>query len=109
MKSERRHELEQNALADWMTDLVETTKPYANHIMVGVLVIALGLVAYTMWARNATSRTTDAWDAMLTSVISGKPSELEMTARRLLRHKGRFPGRRGRRRPPAFRGLPPRV
>ena len=42
MKSERRHELEQNALADWMTDLIETLKPYANYILAGTLAVVFG-------------------------------------------------------------------
>lgn len=80
MKSERRHELEHNELADRVVGLVNVIKPYSNHILITLLVVALGLAGYTMWIRGAQAETTASWDEMLASMTSGKPSDLELTA-----------------------------
>jgi tetratricopeptide (TPR) repeat protein len=80
MKSERRHELEHNALADWMTGFVTSVKPYANLILVVILVFALGLLAYTMWTRSARAEAAEAWEQMLASISGGKARDLELTA-----------------------------
>jgi hypothetical protein len=48
MKTERRHELHTNALADWLGDQIERVRPYSR-LALGVLlavVVALGLYAY---------------------------------------------------------------
>ena len=48
MKTERRHELHTNALADWLADQIERIRPY-SHLLAGVVlaaVVAAGLYAY---------------------------------------------------------------
>ncbi len=47
MKSERRHELQQNELADWLGEKIEAMKPHATQIalaVVLVVLVAIGLV-----------------------------------------------------------------
>src|SRR5688500_18201031 len=59
MKAERRHELKHNELADWMGERVETLRPHAAGIALGVgvlLVIVLGSLWYFSGENAATSR-----------------------------------------------------
>jgi len=52
MKSERRHELHQNDLAQWLGKVAQWVKAHSNHITVGVLVVAVGFLAWVMIARH---------------------------------------------------------
>ena len=46
MKSEKRHELQKNELADWLGEQIELAKPHAPMIILGlVLAVALGALA----------------------------------------------------------------
>ena len=47
MKSERRHELQHNALVDWMTQTGKTLKPYQNIILSAVVIGLVTFAAYT--------------------------------------------------------------
>ncbi len=62
MKSERRHELEKNALADWLGDFIEKVKPYQNAILALVILVAATIGAYTLWSRQSEARTEADWD-----------------------------------------------
>jgi tetratricopeptide (TPR) repeat protein len=63
MKGERRHELERNELADWLAKTFETIKPYQNAILATVLLVLVGTVAYSWWARQSAGRQVGGWDA----------------------------------------------
>lgn len=65
MKSERRHELEQNSLAQWLTENADRVKPYANTILGVLLVIVLAVLVYNWWSGNAATNKEVAWDEML--------------------------------------------
>src|SRR5687768_16683481 len=65
MKSKRRHELQQNDLADWMADFIERAKPYSKVVLaavVAVVVIAGGAVFLMARAR---SQKAEAWNDYL--------------------------------------------
>ena len=64
MKSERRHELQHNELADWLAKAAETIKPYQNMAMGAVALVLIVMVGYTLWSRESTAQTTQAWDEM---------------------------------------------
>jgi hypothetical protein len=57
MKAEKRHELQQNELADWLGEHIESAKPYAGTIAFVVIgtVVAIGLGIYLMNAGNPAS------------------------------------------------------
>ncbi len=61
MKTERRHELQTNELAVWLTKWIEKVKPYSKGF-IGVLIIAgvVGLASYMVNSRQAASRS-EAW------------------------------------------------
>ncbi len=61
MKSERRHELQHNALADWMAQTGKELKPYQNLILSVVVIGLVTFAAYTWWSRTSSSQTAKAW------------------------------------------------
>ena len=63
MKGQRRHELEQNALADWLAKVIESVKPYQNAILGAVLLVVLATVAYSWWTRLSAGRNAAGSDA----------------------------------------------
>lgn len=76
MKSERRHELQHNELADWLAKAAETIKPYQNLVMAGVALVVVVMVGYTLWSREMTAQTTQAWDDMNAALETGKLEQL---------------------------------
>lgn len=71
MKSERRHELQHNELADWIAKAALTIKPYQNMLFGGVLAVVVVIVGYTAWARMAASEAAQAWDDVNAVLDSG--------------------------------------
>ena len=61
MKTERRHELHTNALADWLGDQIERLRPYSRLAAAGVVaaVVALGLYGYL--ASQSSHRNEEGW------------------------------------------------
>ena len=62
MKSERRHELQHNALADWLFGTFESVKPYQNVILTATLIAAIAVAAYALLSQMSSSRTTQAFN-----------------------------------------------
>jgi tetratricopeptide (TPR) repeat protein len=77
MKSERRHELEQNELADWIAKSGERIKPYQNVILGAVILVAAGIIAYSLWTRQAQAQRDAGWDRYYGALNTGEPGELE--------------------------------
>lgn len=82
MKGERRHELEKNELADWITSWAEKIKPYQNAILGVVLLLAVGIGVYTFVNRQSQSETQAAWDQLYAAIGAGRtnPAEFESIA-----------------------------
>ncbi len=62
MKSERRHELEHNQLADWLNKQIETVKPYQNLVLGGILLVVVLVGAYAWYTRQANARLATGWN-----------------------------------------------
>ena len=77
MKRERRHELQTNALADWLAGVVSAVKPYANTILAVVLVVGLVALAASWWTRRSAGGTEQAWDAFNRVLNTGTPAEFD--------------------------------
>ncbi len=73
MKSERRHELQHNELADWLVKTGEQIKPHQNLILAVVAVAAVVIVGYTWWARHTATRTSLAWTDLERAIQSDSP------------------------------------
>jgi len=80
MKSERRHELQHNELADWMVTLGTTLKPYANLLLGAVLVLAIVGVGWTFVARQSSKEAARAWEDFYAAMANGSFAELNNIA-----------------------------
>ena len=76
MKSERRHELQHNELATWLINSFQTVKPYQNLLFAVVAAVLVAVLGYTLWTRDAASRTSQAWDQFNAVVQSRDPAKL---------------------------------
>ncbi|MCE5267590.1 MAG: hypothetical protein LLG00_06875 [Planctomycetaceae bacterium] len=74
MKRERRHELQHNALADWLAKAVEDIKPYKNGLIAALLVVVCALAAYGIISQLSAAKNAMAWDGLNQSLDSGNPS-----------------------------------
>ncbi len=84
MKSEERHKLQQNELADYLARFVEKIKPYQNAILGGVVLI-LVIVLLVHWWNGKTdaaqqAANTEIYNAMGAALSTGDPSELAAVA-----------------------------
>ncbi len=77
MKSERRHELEQNLLADWLADTMAKIKPYQNAILGGMVLVVALLVVGFVWRNMAQRQTANAWEEYFHALQTGGPLDLE--------------------------------
>jgi predicted negative regulator of RcsB-dependent stress response len=77
MKSKRRHELQQNDLADWIADLIERVKPYSKIALASVVavVVLAGGAMYLM--SRASGRQASAWQEYLQAVNSADLKKLK--------------------------------
>ena len=64
MKSERRHELQHNELADWLMKTGQQLKPYQNLLTIAVLAGAVAFAAYSWWSRTNATHMAAAWNDM---------------------------------------------
>jgi len=71
MKGERRHELQHNALADYITGVVTSVKPYFNAILGCVLLVAVAAVVYGWWSRDSANKEEEGCDEFL--ALKSKP------------------------------------
>lgn len=83
MKSERRHELEQNELADWLAHKIEAVKPYQNAILGGLLLLVVVLLAYGVYARSTQTKEADGWNAFYAALAQTRssPADFDVVAK----------------------------
>ena len=79
MKSERRHELQHNALLDWLMQSGAKSKPYLNGILLALVVVLLGFVGYRWMSTTSAARQAAAWDSVFSSVGGGDIARLDQT------------------------------
>lgn len=80
MKSERRHELQHNALLFWLEDTFTKIKPYQNAILGVVLLIAVAILAIGVWSNRSAADTAMAWNALKGPLAAKTPDELDRAA-----------------------------
>ena len=69
MKAERRHELQTNALADWLNKTFTKLQPHANTILIGALLVVLAIVAVVMLTNRSSNRGAGAWGAYYQATV----------------------------------------
>ncbi len=80
MKSQRRHELERNALADWLAETIEAIKPYTTAILAAILLVVVLSMAITWWNGRTSTQSGAAWDALSSALESQSVAELDRVA-----------------------------
>ena len=65
MKTERRHELETNVLADWLGRQLRRARPYANAMLAGVFGLMAVIVIWMVWSNQSGKRASEGWDAYI--------------------------------------------
>ncbi len=79
MKSERRHELQHNALLDWLMQTGEKAKPYMNVILLGLVVVVVGFVGYRWMSATSANKEAAAWDSVFQAMNTNDTSQLDQT------------------------------
>ncbi len=82
MKTERRHELEENLLAAWLVSVFRKIQPYQNVIWAAIILVLLVGVVYGWLSRRGAGKAEAAWDELFTNMAVGRedPSQLEKVA-----------------------------
>ena len=75
MRSERRHELQHNELADWLFKAGQWIKPYQNTIFAAVVALVVVIGGYTLWSRNAATKAAEAWTDLANGMQSPNPDD----------------------------------
>ena len=68
MKSQERHRLEKNILADWIAQTIQQIKPYLTPILVVALVVVLVFGSYTFWRQNSAHGSGVAWGKLYATI-----------------------------------------
>lgn len=68
MKTERRHELENNELAEWLTVTIERVRPYSRALLAGVIAVAVLIFGMGFVRQRRATQRTEAWNAFFTAV-----------------------------------------
>ncbi len=86
MKAERRHELQHNELADWLSGTAERLRPYSRAILGVTIAAVVLLLAYYLITSRAEKKQSAAWDKYLHALSATTPdastTELEETVER---------------------------
>ena len=77
MRSERRHELEHNELADWTVKFIEKIKPYTNVIVGGTIAVVILAVGITLWVRHTRFESETAWSVYYVGMNEKSPEKLQ--------------------------------
>lgn len=80
MKTERRHELETNDLADWLGHSIERTRPYFSAITAGVVAVVVIVGAVAVLRYRSQVRQAEGWDRYQGAMLSGDSAALEGVA-----------------------------
>jgi hypothetical protein len=84
MKSEERHKLQQNELADYLAKIVEQIKPYQNAILGGIILVLVIILLVNWWNGKSAAEmdiaNTQLHNATIAAMNSGEPSELIVMA-----------------------------
>lgn len=75
MKTERRHELARNELADWIGDKIEALKPYSTALTATALALVVAVFAFVLWSRKGEARRAKGWQEYFTANQSVKEGD----------------------------------
>lgn len=79
---ERQHELEQNALADWIVQLLDVIRPHLVTIIGGCVAAFAGVAAWLVISATNAATEAQSWEAYLSAIATGETSAFNEVARR---------------------------
>ncbi|MCH7988531.1 MAG: hypothetical protein IID46_05180 [Planctomycetes bacterium] len=79
MKSQQRHDLKTNALERIAAQMAPFFKQNGQRIVLGLCGVTVVLAIFTIWVRSSTSRSNNAWQAMVDSAVSPSNAESFLT------------------------------
>ena len=80
MKSEKRHQLETNYLADWLARTLKNSEPYQKPVVWAILAVVVLIGASVAWSKWTHWQTAAAWDEFNIAAATGAPSEFDRIA-----------------------------
>ncbi len=78
MDSQHRHELEENALAKWLTGKVEAIKPQLPAILLGVIVLVAAIIGVNSWKTSSAAAKADRWSDFAVALEQGNPDLIDL-------------------------------
>ncbi|NMC21852.1 MAG: hypothetical protein GYA33_15695 [Thermogutta sp.] len=80
MKRERRHELQDNLLARWLSKVTEKAAPYARAFSLAVVLIVLIVAAWYVFSNRSLANREAAWSDLFQAMQKGTAADLEAVA-----------------------------
>lgn len=80
MKSQRRHELQTNYLADHLGTAVETSKPYAMWVSLAIAAVVVVAIGYGIYASQTAKAASQAWGEYYFNIGTSDPEVLQQIA-----------------------------
>ncbi len=71
MKSERRHELQKNELADRLSSGIESTRSFLPAVLVGLAIAAIGAIGWGLYSGHTRSQASVAWTEFYFNLTGG--------------------------------------
>jgi predicted negative regulator of RcsB-dependent stress response len=75
MKTERRHELATNALADWLGEKIEVLKPYSAAVSASAVAVLVVAAAAAFWYQRRETSAAKAWEGYFTALDERDPEK----------------------------------
>ncbi|MHC4398394.1 MAG: hypothetical protein ACYTG0_01800 [Planctomycetota bacterium] len=76
MRSEDRHRMQRNELADWLNHFIEQVKPYGRLIAGVVAVVVIGAAVTVWWTRQSAAQAAFAWQGVHQAWFRGNADRL---------------------------------
>ncbi|MDA1050776.1 MAG: hypothetical protein O3C40_09890 [Planctomycetota bacterium] len=80
MKTDRRHELQTNVLADWIGKHLQQSQGYSKTILAVILLVAAAAIAGTFLAKKQAARSQAGWNQFFQAFGERDPEALEVVA-----------------------------
>ncbi|MGY8770426.1 MAG: tetratricopeptide repeat protein, partial [Pirellulales bacterium] len=80
MKSDRRHELKENALLGWILKEWERVKPFSQAILGGIIIAAVGIIAFQVLTMEGAQEKNLGWDNVFSAIDKDDRESLASTA-----------------------------
>lgn len=91
MKTERRHELATNVLADWLGEKIEALKPYSAAVSATVLAVVVIIFAAVFWYQKREASAAQAWEDYFAALENQAPDEVTDKLESVADHYSQLP------------------